>query len=236
ITTSGATPPSQTYAPPPPAQTYAPAAAPGISSVVARPERLGPGQELHVMCYGTPGAQATFDVGHHIGMPMSEGPAGTYRGRYTVSREDHEPRAVITCHLSLNGQTTQAEAPDAVALLGGEGMPGGPGYNGYGNYNNPYPPQGLQLQSINVNTPGPLLPGQHLIVTAIGTPGMTGTLLINGRSIPMTERQSGVYVGDYLVQPADMLTGTAPVDVTLQAPNGQITRLRAPNGVTFLPH
>ncbi len=72
------------------APTATPAASPANAAVIAslslsssRPLRAG--QTLVVTLEGTPGGTATFDIGDYLtGLPMSEGPPGTYVGRFTV--------------------------------------------------------------------------------------------------------------------------------------------------------
>ncbi|NSW57653.1 MAG: hypothetical protein HPY44_16705 [Armatimonadetes bacterium] len=51
----------------------------GISGPVRKRE------SVNVTLQGTPGGTATFDIGHAVqGVPMTEGPAGTYKGSYRV--------------------------------------------------------------------------------------------------------------------------------------------------------
>ena len=68
---------------------------------------LGVGDTLRVTLRGTPGGAAWFDIGRlERGVSMSEGPSGTYTGRYTVRHGEAASQAVVTAHLRLAGSET----------------------------------------------------------------------------------------------------------------------------------
>lgn len=94
-------------APPPP-----PEAGPRILMIgpenYTRPLRQN--ETLTVKMEGTPGGQATFDVGTAVlGQKMVEGPKGVYRGAYRVKATDEVVNAYVIGHLTVGGK----EAPIA---------------------------------------------------------------------------------------------------------------------------
>ncbi len=74
-----------------------------------------PGQVINVRLEGAPEARATFSIGANVDMPMSEGPAGIYTGRYTVRRGENLANAPVTAKLILGGQTFSIEARNRVS-------------------------------------------------------------------------------------------------------------------------
>jgi len=72
-----------------------------------RPLRAG--QTLTAVMAGTPGGQATFDIGgERLAIPMAEDQAGVYRGRYNVQADDEIVEAPLIGHLIVRG----APSPD----------------------------------------------------------------------------------------------------------------------------
>jgi hypothetical protein len=73
---------------------------------------------LSVKLDGTPGGQATFDLGAAVaGLAMTENPAGVYRGVYKVKRNDEIVGVPLIGHLTVGGQEAPvAQSDDAVSL------------------------------------------------------------------------------------------------------------------------
>jgi hypothetical protein len=79
------------------------------------PDTPGPwkaGGQVRVRMRGTPGGQASFDIGDVIrGIPLTENAAGDYRGTYTVRAGDNLTAAPLTGHLRVGG----VDAPPLVS-------------------------------------------------------------------------------------------------------------------------
>lgn len=110
------TAPPREAPPPPPEEQAVPQILTMAPVGYTRPLRQG--EVLHVRMQGTPGGQATFDIGDaHADLPMTEGPAGVYRGQYRVPRNEETVSAAIGGHLTVDGTAAQpAEAEDRVSL------------------------------------------------------------------------------------------------------------------------
>jgi Copper amine oxidase N-terminal domain/Domain of unknown function (DUF5666) len=73
-------------------------------------------ETLDVTMHGTPGGTAQFDIGDVLtGLPMREGPAGTYTGRFTIPARFNVVRVPVYGNLRL-GQTQAPRAQAAVEL------------------------------------------------------------------------------------------------------------------------
>lgn len=77
---------------------------------------LGIGATLVVTMRGTPGGTAWFDLGRlERGVLMTEGPSGTYTGRYTVRAGEAALQAAVTAFLRIaGGETSRAGSPVTV--------------------------------------------------------------------------------------------------------------------------
>lgn len=80
------------------------------------PDEPGPwkaGGQVRVRMRGTPGGQASFDIGDIIrGIPLAENAAGDYRGTYTVRAGDNLTSAPLTGHLRVGGTDAPALVSD----------------------------------------------------------------------------------------------------------------------------
>jgi hypothetical protein len=79
---------------------------------------LKQGETLTVKLQGTPGGQATFDIGTAVaGLKMTENPAGVYGGTYRVKRGDGVVDAPLIGHLTVGANTAPvAQSDDPVSL------------------------------------------------------------------------------------------------------------------------
>lgn len=166
---------------------------------------LAPGQTFQVTVRGPAGGLATFDVGSHAGLPMAEVAPGVYVGSYTVQPGDASP-AYVQAHVTVAGSPQTSAAPQPVYFTAGGG---------------------LQLESITTPNAGPVLPGQTVSVTAIGTPGTRASFTVGGVTLSMAEVSPGTYVGNYPV-PVSAVPGSLPVSVTLQDATGRVLTQPAP--------
>jgi hypothetical protein len=74
-----------------------------------------PGQVINVRLEGAPSGTGTFSIGPNVDLPMSEGPAGVYTGRYTVRQGENLANAPVTAKLLVGGQTFSIEAKNRVS-------------------------------------------------------------------------------------------------------------------------
>ena len=74
-------------------------------------DRLEPGSELVFTLTGTPGGRATFTIDNVIAnRRMQEVRPGTYKGRYTIRRQDNLPVALqVVATLQVGGQIVRAQ-------------------------------------------------------------------------------------------------------------------------------
>jgi len=94
------------------------------------------------------------------------------------------------------------------------------------------PPADVRITSVTHNAQGAMRVGDTLTVRMRGTPGGDAHFTIEGvtGAVPMTERQSGVYVGRYTI-PSPFLVQTARVLVTLNV-DGRVATALAPTPIT----
>jgi len=94
------------------------------------------------------------------------------------------------------------------------------------------PPAEVRITSVTHNAQGALRAGDTLTVRMRGTPGGDAFFTIEGvtGAVPMTERQSGVYVGRYTI-PSPFLVQNARVLVTLNV-DGRVATALAPTPLT----
>lgn len=73
--------------------------------------RLEPGSELVFTLMGTPGGRATYTINNVIAnRAMQEVRPGTYKGRYTIRRQDNLPSALqVVATLQASGQIVRAQ-------------------------------------------------------------------------------------------------------------------------------
>ena len=78
---------------------------------------LEAGDKLIVTMTGTPGGEATFDIGNlKTGISMKEGKPGVYTGEYTVAKDDKAENNVIICSLKKGTQKTSAGSDKGVSF------------------------------------------------------------------------------------------------------------------------
>jgi len=228
ITTSGGSqgsvviPPVATYNPPAPVYNNTPL----ITSVRARESGpLSAGQVLHVNMFGASGGRAIFDVGGSAGIPMYEGPSGTYKGTYTVTQYDRT-NATITGHLTMPDGRQSAMSSQQTVSLQGAFNNNNFGNNGYPYYNN----NGQLINSVIHNGRGTLKFGQTLTVSMSGAPGGFATFDVGSHTgIPMTETSLGNYTGSFSLGLGD-IQPNATVTAHLRMPdNRQASVVAAPS-------
>jgi hypothetical protein len=104
-----------------PAPQTSDAPGPAIASVtIAAPKpALKAGDTFTVTLTGTPGGHASYDIGSYVtDQPLTEGPPGTYTGRYTVPANVNFGGTPVLGHLSVNGvaaSRVDASTPIAVS-------------------------------------------------------------------------------------------------------------------------
>lgn len=81
------------------------------------------GDVITVRLEAAEGGAATFTVGPNVNLPMNEGPAGVYVGRYTVRRGENLANAPVTSRLIVGGQTFTIEAPNRISATTPSGTP-----------------------------------------------------------------------------------------------------------------
>jgi hypothetical protein len=99
-----------------------------------------------------------------------------------------------------------------------------------------YPPQSQApvIEDVSLDKPGPLGPGQTLVVRMHGTAGGSATLdIADHRGIPMEEVRTGVYRGTYTVRTIDNRPNAA-VAVHLTMPSGQSSVINANQTISLL--
>jgi len=79
---------------------------------------LRAGDSFNVTLTGTPAGKATFDIGTYLeGIPMSEGPPGTYTAKYQIPSGVNFGSTPIYGHLIVDGNAApRAQAPSLVAV------------------------------------------------------------------------------------------------------------------------
>jgi hypothetical protein len=178
---------------------------------------VGGGQAVTVLMHATPGGRATFDLGNHIGIPMTEGPSGTYRGTYTVTTGDDTLNAPMIAHLAMaDGMVASISAPSQVWLLGH--------WRSSTNI----------IASVAHNAQGDLHPGQILTVTMVGVPSGVATFdLGTHMGLPMAETSPGNYNGTFTVGVGDVQPA-AKLTVHLDMPDGREASVVAPASLAVL--
>jgi hypothetical protein len=129
---------------------------PQLSATRIEPESgtVLPGSTLTIEAQGTPGGQATVDIGPTIrNLPMSEVQPGLYRATYTASATDAWANPAISIQLSVNGVSTrvQRQLPQLIVGTGSAPLTPAPVFTDPNASASPAP--------IPVN-PGPPLPTQ----------------------------------------------------------------------------
>ena len=93
-----------------------------VEPSVNRPLRQG--DSFSITMRGTPGGQATYDVGAYFtGLPLRESSPGVYTGRYTVPRGANFAFAPIFGHLTVRG--TEAPRAQSASEISASSLPPG---------------------------------------------------------------------------------------------------------------
>jgi hypothetical protein len=112
---------SRLVAPAPVAPGAAAGTGPVIASIAIRADKpaLKAGDSFAVTLTGTPGGHATYDIGSYVAdQPLTEGPPGTYTGRYVVPENVNFGAAPVEGHLVVGGTAAPrvaASTPIAVS-------------------------------------------------------------------------------------------------------------------------
>ncbi len=95
-----------------------------IEPSVSHPLRQG--DSFSILMKGTPGGEATYDVGAYFaGLPLRETSPGTYTARYTIPRGANFAAAPIFGHLNVHG--TQAPTAQSMGEISASSLPPGVG-------------------------------------------------------------------------------------------------------------
>jgi hypothetical protein len=141
---------------------------------------LRAGDSFGVSLKGTPGGNASFDIGQYIeGIPLREDPPGTYTARYTIPPNVNFGQVTVAGHLAVNG--TVAPRVDAPTLLAISSTP--PTITDFA------PPAGQ-----TVNNPTPSIFATFASPTNVGINPSTVTININGLDVTASAYRTSSFI------------------------------------------
>ncbi|MFC1719143.1 FlgD immunoglobulin-like domain containing protein, partial [Candidatus Poribacteria bacterium] len=170
-------------------------------SVSGSPAKAG--GTIQVTAIGEPGVSAKFSISGVVNnVPMTETQSGRYTGAYVVPDGISTTNAVVSVTLTdlvgnMSVDTSQSVAIDTEAP---------------------------EIDSVNVSG-SPAKAGGSIVVIAAGEPGVSAQFSIAGvfSNAPMTETQSGVYTGTYVViQGVNVTNATVTVMLKDLASNSSV--------------
>ena len=171
--------------------------------------RLGAGDELAFILYGTPGGSALVHInGAGQRIVLDEVEAGVYEGTYTIRGSDRiASNAVVTANLRL-GNRIVAKVLDQPLLITAARQPAPVAMA----------PASPWIDRFELDPPARLTSGEQLLFTLRGTPGGNASLRIAGvrGAVYLEELRAGIYEGVYVIKERDRIAVDATVTATLR--------------------